>query len=417
MDVKNGKRQVEYLHQDLEPILRNSNGIFQYQEEVMRFLVEIAGYTWEESDIIRSAIAKKKHEVIMSSFERIRKVCKERGWGAAKIETICQQIMAFSRYSFNKSHSYAYAELGYITLWLKHHFPLEWWCSVLNNEDKEDKVRHYVSYLGDKISPPSLKNPKDHFIISGKKIVSPISVIKGIGPSVVNELVSKGPFTDLDDYINRVNHSKVNIGGISAIIKARAADDMMDFSIEDYAQRRHKFMKDYCSRRKSKTEFKPDMYELTPLKFFLEERDTNQVFNKTLLNDPSIKALLKSKLPALAETKHKAVPFIMGDAMILSDLKIAENAVKKGDVDKEYGMFLLFKSSLKKTGVSKKTGREWSCVAFDLSDGAIAVEGTDWKGTKALRFPTDSILYVRGTLKTGWRTPVSINITEFERIL
>jgi DNA polymerase-3 subunit alpha len=123
IDVRNGKREIEYLHKDLEPILKDSNGIYCYQEEIMSFLVNIVGYSWEESDAIRSAIAKKKHEVIMSTFARIRESCAKRGWAKEAIETMCQQIMAFSRYSFNKSHSYAYAELGYITMYLKHHYP------------------------------------------------------------------------------------------------------------------------------------------------------------------------------------------------------------------------------------------------------------------------------------------------------
>src|SRR5690606_26038469 len=146
MDIRNGKRQLEYLHDDLRNILEASNGVFVYQEEVMKFLVEIAGYSWEESDIIRGAIAKKKHEVIMATFDRIRNACRKRGWTEEATETVCQQIQAFSRYSFNKSHSHAYGELGYITMYLKHHHPLEWWASMLNlSIDDEDKMRKYIS--------------------------------------------------------------------------------------------------------------------------------------------------------------------------------------------------------------------------------------------------------------------------------
>jgi DNA polymerase-3 subunit alpha len=80
MDVRNGKRTVEYLHEDLQSILGESNGVFVYQEEVMKFLVDVVGYSWEESDVIRGAIAKKKHEVIMNTFVKIRESCTARGW-------------------------------------------------------------------------------------------------------------------------------------------------------------------------------------------------------------------------------------------------------------------------------------------------------------------------------------------------
>lgn len=427
MDVRNGKRSVEFLHNDLEFILRDSNGVFVYQEEVMRFLVEVVGYSWEESDMIRSAIAKKKHEVIMSTFDRIRKSCSTRGWSDSAVETICQQIMAFSRYSFNKSHSYAYGELGYITLWLKNHYKLEWWASVLNNEDKEDKTRRYISYLGETVAPPSLKTPSSEFAIRNDKIVAPISVIKGIGPSVVHEIVAKGPFLNLSDYIERVNHSKVNIGGITALIKARAADDLMDMSIASYPDRRRKFMEDYCSLRKSKTEFKEHMYDLNPIKIFLDERETNQSFNKSLLGDEAILDIVKSRWPSLHKTGRRSIPLMLGTSTdsrvpVLSSIKVAESLIQNektlnGDGDPiMFGMILLFEASEVRSGKSKRTGKDWSCLSIKLSDGYNSIEATDWKRDKALRLPKNSIVYVKGELKRGWKTTAAINIVEIEEV-
>src|SRR5690606_17938477 len=119
------RRRLGYLHPDLA--LCTSNGVFVYQEEVMKFLVEIAGYTLEEADTIRGAIAKKKHEVMMSTFSRIREATSKRGWTEEQAQIVCEQIQAFARYSFNRSHSACYGELGYITMYLKHHHKLEWW--------------------------------------------------------------------------------------------------------------------------------------------------------------------------------------------------------------------------------------------------------------------------------------------------
>ena len=418
MDVRNGKRSVEYLHADLEPILKNSNGVFIFQEEIMKFLVDVVGYSWEESDIIRSAIAKKKHEVIMATFDRIRASCKARGWTHDAIETICHQIMAFSRYSFNKSHSYAYAELGYITLWLKHHYPLEWWCSVLNNEDKEDKTRKYISYLGSKVAPPSLKYPSNIFVIKGDKIVAPLSAIRGIGPVAVNQVVAKGPFKDLADYIERIDHTRANIGAMSAFIKARAADDMMDETILDYKERRLKFIADYTVIRKNKSKFKPDMFVTDDLQLFLDERSTNQCFNRSLLSDPGVALSLESKFPALARTQHQAIPYKMGATYILSSVKVAENMLKNPsrDVEEKFGMIMLFEESERRTGKSKKTGKDWSCISIRLSDGYNTLECTDWNRKQALRFPKDSIVYVRGIIKEGWKTPVSMTISEIEQV-
>jgi DNA polymerase III alpha subunit len=422
MDVKNGKRTVEYLHEDLASILGDYNGVFVYQEEIMKFLVDIVGYTWEESDLIRSAIAKKKHEVIMNTFTKIRESCTRRGWTEEAIETICQQIMAFSRYSFNKSHSYAYGELGYITLFLKNHYKLEWWTAVLNNEGDNDKIKKYIAYLGDLVVAPSLSTPTQIFAIKGGKIIAPISAIKSVGPSVVNELVSKGPFLSVEDYVERVNHSRVNIGSISALIKARAADDMMDQSIEDYIERRKAFMAKYVSLRKSKTEFKPEMLSLDPINIFLQEKEYNQSFNKSLLSDPSIGKILESRWPALRPTGRKGIPYRMesidgpdNDIHILGSVKVAEGFLKK-NFDKEVAMMLLFDSSNYKQGISKKTGKPWHRVSVMLSDGYNIIEATLWDAKKAFGWPKDTIVYIRGTLKSGWKTPVSFDIEEIEKV-
>jgi DNA polymerase-3 subunit alpha len=416
LDVRNGKREVEYLHSDLEPILKESNAVFIFQEEIMRFLVEIVGYSWEESDIIRSAIAKKKHEVIMNTFSRVRESCSKRGWTHSAIETICQQIMAFSRYSFNKSHSHAYGELGYITMYLKHYYPLEWWCSVLNNEDSEDKLRKYVSKLGDTISPPDLKNPSAKFVIKNNKIIAPISTIKSVGPISVQEIVEKGPFASLDDFVTRINHTKVNIGTITALIKGRAADSLMDSSIESYAERRVAFMKKYCRlRKKSRVEFKPEMYEVDDMSIFLQERESNQCFNRGLLNDSNIRNILLQRWPALKNTGRSGVPLMMGDTPVLNNIKIAEGLLKKGH-EKEIGMILLFDHSEFIQGVSKKTGKHWSKVSISLSDGFNSIECADWNRKAALGWKKDTIVYVRGTLKPGWKSPVSLTICEIEKV-
>ena len=423
MDIRNQKRTIEYLHEDLSTILNESNGVFVYQEEVMRFLVEVVGYSWEESDMIRSAIAKKKHEVIMACFDRIRTSCKARGWTDEAVQTICQQIQAFSRYSFNKSHSCAYAELGYITLWLKNKYKLEWWSGVLNNEDKEVKTRAYISYLGETIAPPSLKNPSGEFTIRGNKIVAPVSVVKGVGPQSVNELMAKAPFADLKDYVTRVDHSKCNIGVVSALIKARAADDLMDPTIYSYLDARKKFMDDYTKIRKSKG-FKDEMYDTDPIKMFLEERDTNKCFNKPLLADGRIVDLLKSKWPGLQSTTRKAFPLVMGKGEpthILGGVKIAEamlNANLSGSKQKPmiFGMMLLFDGSEVRGGKSKKTGKDWSCVSVKLSDGFNTIEATDWIRNKAYRLPKNSIVYVRAELRAGWKTPVALNIVHLEEV-
>lgn len=421
MDVQNGKRQLSYLHNDLASC--TTNGVFVYQEEVMKFLVDIGGHSWEEADVIRGAIAKKKQDVIQATFKRIREATAKRGWTAEQSDTVCKAIEAFSRYSFNLSHSHAYAELGYITMYLKNHHKLEWWASVLNNEDDEGKMRKYIGLLGPIVKHASLRTPTRNFTVMGNHIVAPISVIKGVGPAVVEELVTKGPFSSLQDFCSRINHARVNIGSMSSLIKGRAADDLMDpvTASGSYVESRTRFMSDYKLYKKSKTAFKDDMMQLDPLSIFLMERDYNRCFNKNLTSDKEILNDVLTAWPALKQTGRANIPLMMRDnhtkeqVPVLPNIKLAEGLLKK-NFEKSVGLVLLYEGSTTRSGVSKKSGKKWTLTSIKLSDGFVSIEATDWNRKSPLKWPLNSIVYVQGKLKEGWKTPVSINIEEIERI-
>jgi DNA polymerase III subunit alpha len=386
-----------------------------YQEEIMAFLVEIAGYTLEESDQIRGAIAKKKQDVIMASFSKIRESCNKRGWSHDAIETVCQQIQAFSKYAFNRSHSRAYSELGYITMFMKHHHMIEWWTSVLNTTHDEAKLRHFVTVIGNLLSPPSLVNTSNKFIIVGDKIVTPLSAIKGVGPNSVAELITKGPFSSLEDFIKKVNHTKVNIGHFAALVRARAADCFMDLSLP-YGEARKALLDKYISLRKCKP-LDPELYTVNPLNIFMQERSSNQVFNKSLLESQDIIDEIRSIWPGLTVTNNKAVPLRIGEVPILRGLDVAIGMLSKNLNDVEFGFVMLYSGSEYKTGNSKKTGRKWDMLKVLATDGVQEVECVMWNKVLPLRFPVGSLIYVQGTLRTGYRHPVSITISEIRRII
>jgi DNA polymerase-3 subunit alpha len=425
MDVRNGARKLSYLHPDLA--LCTTNGVFVYQEEVMKFLVEIVGYSLEESDQIRAAIAKKKHEVMMATFSRIREAASLRGWTEEQANTICSQIQAFARYSFNRSHSACYGDTGYITMYMKNQHKHEWWTSILNvtNESagskKEEKLRHFMTLLGDIVTAPSLEIPSKNFIIKDDKIIAPLSVLKNVGETAIEELVSKGPFYSLQDYIARVAHNKCNIGVFSAILKGRAADCFMNKDLP-YADARKKLMEDYMAIRKIKKDkgFKEDMYILDPINIFLMEKDTNKCFNKSLFTDFAIRSVVESHLDEMEHTGGKNIPFFRGVAggdkvPVANSIRTAHNMIKN-DYEGDIGLVLLFESSEHKKGISKKSGRPWNMVKAALTDGFSMVECIWWDKKQALRWPKNSIVYVRGTVSEGWGGKLNITVKEMERV-
>jgi hypothetical protein len=129
----------------------------------------------------------------------------------------------------------------------------------------------------------------------------------------------------------------------------------------------------------------------------------------------------------LQETGRKGIPLMMGKnensrVPVLASVKVAEGIINNKrtvDTDGEvimFGMILLFEGSELRSGISKKTGKDWSCLSIKLSDGFNTIEATDWKRNKALRLPKNSILYVKGELKRGWKTSAAINIVEIEEV-
>lgn len=411
MDVRNGKRQLSHIHPDLEPY--TTNGAFVYQEQVMAFLVDFAGYTLEESDRVRGAIAKKKHEVMLEAFTKIRAAAETRGWTDRQADTVCKQVEAFSRYSFNRSHSRCYAETGYITMYLKRHHKLEWWTSVLNTTKSEDKMRYFMTLLGDLIAPPSFKDPSMKFTISDGKIVAPLSALKGIGPKTIEELVDKGPFLDFDDFLERTDHRRVNVGHFGVLVASRAADDFVDKDLP-YLEARHKMLDYYIEKRKTK-KMKDILYTEDQLELFLMEKEANKCFNKTFLGNSAIVSMLTKKWSGLTDTGRSGVPLLMGTTPILRDINIAAGLVKKKHKD-DVGMILLFQSSSYKKVKSKKTGKEYDMVKIILSDGFNDIECTQWNMNKALKWDKNSIVYVKGDLSEGWKSPVALTIKEMEKI-
>lgn len=414
VDVRNGKRDMKLAHPDLEPYLGDTFGVCVYQEQIMAILAGLCGYTVEETDVIRSAIAKKKQKVMLAAFDRIREATKARGWTSEQTESICSTILAFSRYSFNKSHSYAYAELGYITMYLKHHHPIEWWTAVLNNEDNEDKLRGFISLLGDRISPPSLKNPTGKFLAAGDKIVAPLSVIKRVGPKSYKNLCETGPFSSLGDLVAKVDHRKVNIGVIGQLIKARAADDLMDSTLL-YPEARKKLMDEYRILRPTiKTAWKPELSNFDPLSMFLMEKEVNKSFNKSLLNDEGIYKQVAAARPELVATGKKGIPFIVSGVPVLNGDIVAKGLLEKG-YEQIISMILLFEGSSIKKGISKKN-KPYIFTKSVLTDGFTSIEATHWDNKKPYSFPLNSLVFVKGRLSEGWKTNICITVYEIEQI-
>jgi DNA polymerase III alpha subunit len=436
--VRSGQADPIYVHPELEPILKDTYGVVAYQEQLMKILVEIAGYSLEESDQIRSAIAKKKREVMTKAFERVREATLKRGWTTEQAQGLCDVLTAYSNYSFNLSHSRAYAQLGYITMWLKHHYPLEWWASELNMSS-EDKMRKYMGIVGGIITPPSLKKPSTKWTILDGKIAAPLTSIKGIGPKPTEELVNSGPFESFEELLNISSSRAFHLGTLAACLKAKALDCFIDMD-KPYLEEKTRLVDVFSKIRgkdprvnniklnsidKSRNRVKqidPVFAEKDPFKLFLMEREVSKIFSKCLLDDELVCDSLMSNLPALKPTGKKSVPYTMGPKnqdptfVIRSVASMEALLSKRPDIDQDFYGIFLFKSSTCTKGISKKNNKEWKKLEVELSDGVRTIYCAMWDKDKPLRWQVDSPVIVHGKIQLDWRGRPTFKINSISKI-
>ncbi len=234
INVKHGAK-AEYAHPLLEPILKPTNGVILYQEQVMQIAREMAGYTLGGADMLRRAMGKKKPE----EMAKQRAIFTEGAINNQIDESIASYIFdlmeKFAGYGFNKSHSAAYALVAYQTAWLKAHYPAAFMAAVLSSDmDNTDKVVVLIEECREMnltVCPPDINLSDYRFTVNDQnEIVYGIGAIKGVGESAIEDLLDErknhGPFTGLYDLCKRVELRKVNRRVLEALIRAGAFDSI-----------------------------------------------------------------------------------------------------------------------------------------------------------------------------------------------
>ncbi|MEZ5564388.1 MAG: DNA polymerase III subunit alpha [Gammaproteobacteria bacterium] len=224
---------VDYLHPDLEPVLRNTYGVILYQEQVMQIAQRLAGYSLGEADILRRAMGKKKAEEMAKQRSVFTERAAARGTDRARATYIFDLMEKFAGYGFNKSHSAAYAVLTYQTAWLKANYPAAFMAAVMTTEmgDTDALVVQRRECLALELSvlPPDVNKSGYAFEVEDDVgIRYGLGAIKGVGRGAAEHIVAMrtegGPFSSLQDFCLRAGGQKLGRRSIEAMIKAGAFD-------------------------------------------------------------------------------------------------------------------------------------------------------------------------------------------------
>jgi DNA polymerase-3 subunit alpha len=242
--VKHGLEQPDYLHPQLEGILKETHGIMIYQEQVMQIAQVLAGYTLGGADLLRRAMGKKIKAEMDAQQELFVKGSLDRGVDKKRAELIFDQMAKFAGYGFNKSHAAAYALVAYQTAYLKANYPVEFLAASMTldmgNTDKLNQFRSELGALGIALLPPDINRSEVDFAVEpepppargegqggGKPAIRyALAAVKGVGAQAMRDLVAErnanGRFKDLFDFAQRLDAKSFNRRQFESLAKAGA---------------------------------------------------------------------------------------------------------------------------------------------------------------------------------------------------
>ncbi len=244
----NHPEDVKYATPLLEPILKVTHGCIVYQEQVMQICRSLAGYSFGRADIVRRAMAKKKHDVMereRTAFvygerdEDGNVICEgavARGVDEKTAQKIFDEMSAFSSYAFNKSHAAAYALVAYRTAYLKCHYPSQYFAALLTSViDSESKVTLYTAEckrLGIRVLPPHVNESNENFTATPSGIRFGLLAVRNLGRAVIERLIAErelnGKYDSFYDFCSRNYGRELNRRAIEGLIKSGALDGLAD---------------------------------------------------------------------------------------------------------------------------------------------------------------------------------------------
>lgn len=229
---KEGKEKIPSISKGVDEVLKNTYGIIVFQEQVNQIALVMAGFTLSEADLFRRAISKKKKEEIEQLKNKFINGCINNGYCKYDAEKTFNLLEKFADYGFNKSHSVGYSYIASRMAYLKAHYPLEFYASILEysgtaNDNKFSEYASEMKQQGIKLLPPNINKSSNNFSLYDDGIIFPLSAIKGVNRQIVEFIVferNKGDFTDFFDFVIRMHPYKISEKNISQLINAGALD-------------------------------------------------------------------------------------------------------------------------------------------------------------------------------------------------
>lgn len=228
---KHGEEEIASIHPKIDHLVKETQGVIVYQEQVMQIAQELAGYSLGEADLLRRAMGKKIRAEMDKQRVRFVEGATKNELSKPQADFIFDLLAKFADYGFNKSHAAAYGLVSYQTAYLKAHYPVEFLAASMTydmaNTDKLNDFRRDAMRLGIEVVLPSVLTSHRDFEVGENRIYYSLVAIKGVGDAAVEHIVAsraEQPFASLEDFCTRIDPKIVGKRVFESLICAGAFD-------------------------------------------------------------------------------------------------------------------------------------------------------------------------------------------------
>ena len=219
---KNGLEKIDYIHKDLEEILKPTYGIIIYQEQIMQIASKLALFSLGEADILRKAMSKKNKEVMLSMKEKFVNQSLEKGYSIDIINKVYDFILKFAEYGFNKAHSVSYVVISMRMAYLKANYKYIFMKTLLSNNigsiPKTKSLIYECKQMNIELKLPDINLSNSDYEIVNNSLIYPMSGIKNIGKILSTIIVSNRgeKYIDIFDFVAK-NYGKIDLETIKQL--------------------------------------------------------------------------------------------------------------------------------------------------------------------------------------------------------
>jgi DNA polymerase III alpha subunit len=243
IERKHGRQEIDYFDESLEPalkpILENTYGVIVYQEQVMKIVQEIGGFTLGDADLVRRAMGKKIPEEMDKLKGDFVKGALKKGYKQQIASDLFDLIVKFAGYGFNKSHSAAYAFVTMQTAMLKANHKKAFYTALVI--DKSSTIENLESIIpeilksGIEVGSPDINVSYVKPQLRNDKIYYGLDTIKGTKTSDIKTIIESrdknGDFKDLNDLMSR-SDVVISKSTFEGLVRSGALDSLSSESID-----------------------------------------------------------------------------------------------------------------------------------------------------------------------------------------